>query len=229
MTGDSDPVEEGRGRRLLGVLGILAGLAIVAHLAVVAYLPSPSPSGLLASYLSNKNVTLALILTAVVFSILILTFFVGVARWVSHRSPMIALPAALAVALGVILVVLSVVLSNGALDAASAASNDLGPSYQSSATFEADFWANMMGWVANFGTLMMGVGMILFGWVPWNGRKVPNWLLLVFMAGGAAGILGVFASSDLLAGIPFFVLVLWCLVVGVLLVRPPRPASAPSA
>lgn len=228
MTDSGPGHDEGRGRQFLGVLGILAGMAIVAHLVAVAYLPNPASSELVGTYQANQSVYLALILTAVVFATLLLIFLVGLAKWVSYRAPLLAMPAALAMALGVVLVVLAVVVSNGALSAASSTTSDLGPSYQGSATFEADFWANMMSWISNFGTITLGVGMIIFGWVPWNSGKIPNWLLAVLIGGGIVGVTGVLAGSDLLSGIPFFVLTLWCLVTGYLLVRPLRLTPAVS-
>jgi hypothetical protein len=65
--------------RLLGLLGLLAGLSFLAHIAVVFSLPSPSPLHELEAYNAHTATYAALFLTVVAFAAFALPFIGGLA------------------------------------------------------------------------------------------------------------------------------------------------------
>ncbi|HXC77447.1 MAG TPA: DUF4386 family protein [Candidatus Acidoferrum sp.] len=212
---------ETRGNTLFGVIAILTGLSFLVHLGVVVALPSPNSYQELAVYKTHQTVYALLFFSIVIFTAFAVTFLAGLGRLLAPRSSKVAAGATMALATGILVTGLGVVLSIGALAALAALPSD--PSYEISAAFEGAFWADLQSLTNVFGDALMGLGLILLGWVAWGSRIVPNWLAIIAVVGG----IGAFAAivADPLAAISFLAFTIWSVVVGVIILRKPRGAN----
>ncbi len=57
------------------------------------------------------------------------------------------------------------------------------------ASYQAAIWGHLFFYLSDPGLMTWGLGQFLFGWLAWKSQVVPNWLALVGMLGGLAGLL----------------------------------------
>jgi hypothetical protein len=218
-------VLEQRGHAILGILGVLTGVLIVGSIVASTFEPSPTPLNALSTYLNNVNLYWIVFgLTAAAVSVGI-PFFAGTGRLLSPRSPVIASAAAITIVAGILVAVLGSLLSVGAywaITQAPAGTNS------SNAVFEAAFWDNFSGIFSIFGFFLAGVGFILFGWLGWRSRIMPDWLAIIGFIGGIAGLLASVTFFGFIIILAAFAI--WGFVIGGrLLMTPRRMAASPTS
>jgi hypothetical protein len=231
------PVPEDRGKAIIGILGVLAGVLVAASLVAGFLGPSPTPLNTYSTYLSNVNLYWTGFFLTAAAGVLGIPFFAGVGRLLVSRSPSVAPAATLAMVTGILIAVLGSCLSTGAYWAITQV--PVGSTYQSNAAFEAAFWNNLSGIFSTFGFALVGVGFILFGWLGWKSEIVPNWLAIVAFIAGVAGLVAGGGLSNSAIGIlgffgfiiPLISFTLWGIVIGARLLMAPKgmSMSPPSA
>ena len=215
-----------RGKRILGVIAILAGAFTVLMLLSSATLPRPSaPDQQLAVFNTNQNAYLFYGIANVLFGIFFPAFTVGFARFVRQKSPSIASAAAFLTAgsalVGTVFEVFYVDTLFSILDGPSAAA------YSTDATYFAAVAANFIDHIGLTITLVGAAGLLLFGWLIWKGNLFPNWLAYVLLAGGIFGILeqlmaigpSVASVASIFLTLFSVLLTVWALASGVSLLR----------
>ena len=232
----SPAVPESRGNAIIGILGVLTGVFVAASILLGFLEPSPSPLDTYSAYLSHVNLYWTDSLLVLASGVVGIPFFAGVGRLLSARSPSVSPAATLATITGILIAVLGGLLSVGAYWAISQV--PVGSTYQSNAVFEAAVWDNLSGIFSLFGFALIGVGLILFGWLAWRSEIVPNWLAVISIVGGVAGLLfGAGFSTTAIGILGFFAFLLplitflrWGFVIGarLLMASGSKPMSPPS-
>jgi hypothetical protein len=226
------PAVESRGNAIIGVLGVLVGVFVLASLVVGFLEPSPSPLGTYSAYLSHVNVYWTSLILTVFAGMVGVPFFAGVGRLLESRSTSVARAATFATITGILVAVLGSVVTTGAYWSISQV--PVGSTYQSNAAFEAAVWNNLTFVFSFLGFGLVGVGLLLFGWLAWKSTILPNWLAILAFIGGVAGLLFGAAVSNTPAGFLGyigFILVLvtflvWGFVIGIRLLSTPRASEA---
>jgi len=235
MTGSEASLSSDRGTRLIGVIGILAGVFTIIY--VVAFLLEPvpaTPDQQLTVFNSNQTLYAFTGAAAALFAAFIIAFAAGFAGILRQKSPSVAYAAAFLVAAGVLAEAIAANLSAGSLFAISAAPSTA--AYATDATYFAAVVFGFAGTVFSLDPLLSGIGLLLFAWVTWKGEVFPSWHSYVLLVGGVlgivAGLAGILAPTsdipiDLADG--FAVLaVVWLLAAGTVLLRS-KPTTAQPA
>jgi hypothetical protein len=225
-----------KGTRITGIIGILAGVFVIIYfIMTVLTLPPATPDQQLSSFNANQTAYALLGVAAALFATSLIAFAGGFSMIVRQKSPSVSSAAAFLAAIGALLVAIGDNLYVGGLFAISA-----GPSTASYSNDAAYFAAILYNFTDNLplnGSLLAGIGLLLFAWVIWNGEIFPRWLSYVLLVGGvlgilvqvAGGILGTFAPITLVFVIGLFVvLAVWGFVAGIVLFRA-KPTTAEPA
>jgi hypothetical protein len=73
-----------------------------------------------------------------------------------------------------------------------------------------------------------GLGQFLFGWVAWRSVVLPNWLAIIGMLGGVAGLLTLAVyQTAVLALVQLLAFTIWGFATGLSLLRARQPAPQP--
>lgn len=193
--------------------GVLSVLLIVATLQ-----PAPHTAAGQLAYFAGHQGLIALEATInlswAVFSI---PLVVALGQILRPKSPTFAKAASLLTAAGILMLAFAVFTHVGALQSIVAAG---GPSNAAEANYQAAIWGSLSFYLTDPGLMTMGFGQVLFGWLAWRSRVLPNWTSVVGMIGGIAGLLtlAVFQTPFLaLAQLACFAI--WGLATGILLLR----------
>ena len=209
---------ETRGNSIFGVIALLSGVSFLLHLGVVVALPSANSYQEVSVYRSNETIFTLLLLSILAFTMFGIAFSAGLSRMLAPRSSTVAASATFTLAAGILVTGLGIVLSIGALAAIAQLPSD--SAYNTSATFEGAFWANLQGLTNSFGDGLMGIGLVLLGLVAWDSKTVPNWLAIIALVGGAGGLLAI--VSDALSIVSFGTFTVWSVAIGYIVLRGPR-------
>jgi hypothetical protein len=212
-----------RGKRIMGVIAILAGAFTVLVLLSSATLPRPSaPDQQITVFSNNQKAYLFYGIANALFGIFFTAFAAGFARFAQQKSPSVASAAAFLTAgsalVGTVFEVFYVDTLFSILDGPSTAA------YSADATYFAAVAANFIDHVGLVITLVGAVGLLLFAWLIWKGNLFPNWLAYVLLAGGIFGILtqamAIYGSDASIFLTLFSVLLaVWALASGVSFIR----------
>lgn len=175
-----------KGIRIIGIIGILAGVFSILAIVGDSGAPTPSTSSLIAQQLATFNANQ----TAYAFSwgadALLYTsaiaFVGGLSRIVRQKSPSVSAAAALLVVAGLLAALIDKSLFVGPLFAISSAPRTAANA--SEATYLATVVAGLfLDWIF-VAFLLLGVGLVLFGWLIWEGEIFPRWLSRVVLVLG---------------------------------------------
>jgi hypothetical protein len=146
-----------------------------------------SPAQVLSVISSNISgyVLFAVLVTAwMVFGI---PFAVGVGALLKSKDSNIALAATLLSAGGILILGWGIYSVETALvSIAQAASFAPSPA---EAAYQAAIWIPLTYTWTDPGIMTWGLGQFLFGWLAWKSRVLPNWLAILGIIGGIAGLL----------------------------------------
>jgi hypothetical protein len=196
---------------------LLAG-ALSVLLVIEVLQPMPQSAIDLLSYFSShfRIVALAgiMILTWAVFSI---PFVVALGQLLRSKSGTFALTATVLSGTGILLLGFGNFTGIGAGLAIATAGT---PPSAADATYQLTIWRNLSFYLTDPGLMTWGLGQLLFGWLAWKGGVLPNWVALVGMIGGAAGLLTLAVyQTSMLALLQLACFAIWGFSTGIVLFR----------
>lgn len=204
--------------RAFGWFSLLAGgLSILFLFLLVSLAPILSPSESLAFISAHHGLAgldAIVVLTWGVFSV---PFVVALGPLLRAKSPAFGFTATILSAAGILLLAFGLYTHVGAVLAIIYAGK---PPTPADAVYRAEFWGRLSFYLADPGLMTWGLGQFLFGWLAWNSRVLPNWLAVVGVIGGLAGLLTLAVyATPLLAELQILCFAVWALAIGILLLR----------
>ena len=202
----------------LGVLSLVSAVFSLALL-VASLQPPPSsaPAELLA-YASSHRALYGLFASLVLaWSVFSIPLIVTLGAMLRSRGGTFTVIAQLLSAVGVLLLGFAIFISTAALLSIVAAGN---PSRPEDAAYQVSIWSNLAFYLTDPGLMAWGLGQFLFGWVAWRSAVLPNWVAVVGMVGGVAGLLTLAVyQTPVLALVQLTCFTIWGFAAGVTLLR----------
>lgn len=193
--------------------GVLSLLLVAATLQ-----PAPrSATGQLA-YVAGHQGAVAIGATIVLsWSVFSIPLVVALGQILGPKSPGFAKAATLLTAAGILLLGFAIFTRVGALLSIVAAG---GPANAAEAAYQVAIWGNLSFYLTDPGLMTLGFGQVLFGWLAWRSRVLPNWASVVGTVGGTAGLftLAVY-QTPVLALVQIAAFAAWGFATGALLLR----------
>jgi hypothetical protein len=95
------------------------------------------------------------------------------------------------------------------------------------ATYHAAIWSSLAYYLTDPGLMAWGLGQLLFGWIAWRSAVLPNWLAVLGIVGGVAGLLTLAVyQTSVLALVQLASFTVWAFATGVTLLRARRTPLA---
>jgi hypothetical protein len=205
----------------LAVTSFLSGILSLALL-LATLQPTPhAPAQQLSFFVEHRPFVTLVAVVDLVWAVISIPFVVALGDLLRSKSTTFALAASILSAVGILLLAFAVFAHVGAFLAIVAAGSPPAPA---DAAYQAAIWGNLWFYLTDPGLMTWGAGQALFGWLAWKGGVLPNWLAIVGIVGGAAGLLtlAVYQSSAL-ALIQITSFAIWGLTTGIVLVRRAGP------
>jgi hypothetical protein len=202
----------------LGVLSLISAvLSLALLIASVQPPPSTMPAELLA-YASSHRTLYGLFASLVLaWSVFSIPLIVTLGAMLRSRGGTFTVMAQLLSAVGVLLLGFAVFTNTAALLSIATAGN---PSRAEDAAYQVAIWSNLAFYLTDPGLMTWGLGQFLFGWVAWKSGVLPNWIAVVGMVGGIAGLLTLAVyQTPVLALVQLCCFTIWGLAAGVTLLR----------
>lgn len=200
----------------LAVLALVAGtLSLLVLLASLQPLPATPADQL--SFVANHRTAYALFAgTVLAWAVFSIPFVVTLGMMLRPRGDILALTAALLSAAGILMLGFAIFAHAGAM-LSIAAANAPRPE---DAIYQVAIWASLRFYLTDPGLMTWGLGQFLFGWSAWKSGILPNWLSLLGMIGGIAGLLTLaIYQSGVLALVQVCAFAVWGFATGILLLR----------
>jgi len=207
--------------RIFSILSFVAGgLSLLLLLASLQPPPPSNPAeqlSLVASRRTAYALFAILILTWATFSI---PFVVALGTILRAKGVSIARAATILCSGGILLLGFAIFTHLGALLSILAAGK---PPTSAEASYQAAIWASLGYYLTDPGLMAWGLGQFLFGWLAWKSNVLPNWIAIVGMIGGVAGLLTLAVyQTPILAIVQIATFAVWGFVVGIFLLRRER-------
>lgn len=170
----------------LVVLAFFAGSLSIPMLLASLQPPPATPAEQLlfaASHRGGYALFASLVMAWSVFSVPLSAIL---AKLLRAKGGTLASAAQLLVAVGVLLLGFGIFTHVGALLSIVAAGT---PPSATDATYQAAIWHSLSFYLTDPGLMAFGLGQFLFGWLAWRSGVLPNWVAVVGMVGGVAGLL----------------------------------------
>lgn len=193
------------------VAGVLSILVLIATLQ-----PIPQGAAEQLSFFAVHRSVLPLMATVVLtWAVFSIPFVVALGQILRLKSTSFALAATILSAVGILLLGFASFAHVGAILSILAAGR---PPSDSEATYQAAIWGNLFFYLTDPGLMTWGLGQVLFGWLAWKSGVLPNWLSVVGLIGGVAGLLTLTVyQSGALALIQLASFAVWGCATGILL------------
>jgi hypothetical protein len=150
--------------------------------------PAPTSPAQAMSMVSSNFVAYAVFLVMLTaWMVFGVPFAVGVGALLKSKDANLALAATLLSASGILLLGWGTYSSYSAL-LSIAQAGSLAPS-PTEAAYQAAIWLPLTYTWTDPGIMTWGLGQLLFGWLAWKSSVLPNWLSIVGIVGGIAGLL----------------------------------------
>ena len=202
----------------LGVLSLIsAALSLAVLIASVQPPPSTVPGELLA-YASSHRTLYGLFASLVLaWSVFSIPLIVTLGALLRSRGGTFTVIAQLLSAVGVLLLGFAVFTNTAALLSIVTAGN---PARAEDAAYQVAIWSNLAFYLTDPGLMTWGLGQFLFGWVAWKSGVLPNWIAVVGMVGGIAGLLTLAVyQTPVLALVQLCCFTIWGFAAGMALLR----------
>ena len=207
----------------LVVLAFVAGSLSI--LMLLAYLQPPpiTPAEQLlyaASHRGTYALFASVVLAWAVFSVPLASIL---AKLLRAKGSALASAAQLLVAVGVLLLGFGIFMHIGALLSILEAG---APPSAADATYQAAIWYSLSFYLTDPGLMAWGLGQFLFGWLAWRSGVLPNWVALVGIVGGVAGLLTLAVyQSGVLGLVQIICFAVWGFATGLSLLRSRQATS----
>jgi hypothetical protein len=127
--------------------------------------------------------------------------------------------------MGVLLLAFATFMNIGAVLSIVAAG---APPRPDDAKYQAAIWSGLGFYPSDPGLMAWGLGQFLFGWVAWRSVVLPNWLAIIGMLGGVAGLLTLAVyQTAVLALVQLLAFTIWGFATGLSLWRARQPTPQP--
>jgi hypothetical protein len=202
----------------LGVLSLLSAVLSLALLVASLQPPPPTAPADLLLYASSHRTLYGLFASLVLaWSVLSIPLIVTLGAMLRSRSETFTVIAQLVSAIGVLLLGFAIFTSTAALLSIVTAGNISRPA---DAAYQVAIWSNLAFYLTDPGLMTWGFGQFLFGWVAWRSGVLPNWIAVVGMVGGIAGLLTLAVyQTSVLALVQLCCFTIWGFAAGVTLLR----------
>ncbi|MBU6248926.1 MAG: DUF4386 family protein [Xanthomonadaceae bacterium] len=211
----------------LVVLAFFAGTLSILLLLASLQPPPATPAEELLFAASHRGGYALFASIVVVWSVFSVPLSAILARLLRAKGDTLASAAQLLVAVGVLLLGFGIFMHVGALLSIEAAG---APPSAADATYQAAIWHGLSFYLTDPGLMAFGLGQFLFGWLAWRSGVLPNWVALVGMVGGVAGLLTLAVyQTGVLALAQLICFGIWGFATGISLLRGRQAASLDSS
>jgi len=186
------------------------------------------PKDLLSFFANNRTLYILSAVIVLTWATVSVPFVVALGTLLGDKGHSLchslALSATLLSAAGILLLGFGVFIFVGAgLSIVAAA--DLAPS-PADAAYQFGVWANLSYYLTDPGLMTWGLGQFLFGMLAWNSKVLANWLAIIGLIGGSAGLLTLAVyQSSVLALVQTGCFAVWGIAMGIHLLRREDSAS----
>jgi hypothetical protein len=209
----------------LAVLALVAGTLSLLLFAVSLLAPPPAAPAALLAFASSHRITYGLFASLILaWSVFSVPLIVTIGAMLQSRGGTLTDIAQLLSAVGVLLLGFAIVANTTALLSIVASGN---PPHPEDATYQVAIWSNLSFYLTDPGLMAWGLGQFLFGWVAWRSGVLPNWLAVVGIIGGIAGLLTLAVyQTPVLALVQLLSFTIWGFATGYSLLRARRNTLA---
>ena len=216
MNDNPSPMGSDR-KSTLAILALVAG--VLSLLLLVASLKSPPsvPAQQIPFVTNHQRVVALFSIIVLAWALFSIPFVATLGTLLRPKGNTLAHAATLLSAGGILLLAFAIFTHIGALLSIVIAGNPPNPADD---TYQAAIWANLGYYLTDPGLMAWGLGQFLFGRLAWKSGVLPNWLSLIGMSGGIAG-LGTLAvyQTGVLAVVQLGSFAIWGFATGILLLR----------
>ena len=204
--------------RVAGASGFLLGIVTVIVLVAGLIFPSnASGATTLSAYVGNPSFFYLLAAVIGLFAVVGVPYFTALGRILRPRGAALAAAATYLSILGLFVAAVGVV---GYVSLLASINGATGGS-PATASFIANVVGSSLLTVTLLGFTAFGLGMLLYGLLSWKSRTLPNWLAVVGIVTGAAGVttfIPVVGFVTAFVGLAAFVV--WCFVSALVFLGP---------
>jgi hypothetical protein len=197
------------------VTGVLSILFILESLR-----PLPAPAERLAFFLSHRGDFLLLAMLVLIWAVFSIPFVVALGAVLRPRGHGLSQAGTILSAIGISLLAFGTFTYVGAMLSITAVAHSPNPGDEA---YQAAIWSNLSFFLSDPGLMTWGLGLLLFGRLAWKSDVLPDWLAIVGIVGGLAGLLTlVVYQTPILALLQFACFAVWGIAAGVLMIRSQR-------
>lgn len=170
----------------LVALAFLAGSLSIVLLVVSLQPPPVTPAQQLLFAASHRGVYGLFASIVLAWSVFSVPLAVTLATLFRAKGGTLATAAQILTAVGPLLLAFGIFTHVGALLSIVAAGT---PPHTADAIYQVAIWSSLSFYLTDPGLMTWGLGQFLFGWIAWRSGVLPNWVAVVGMVGGVAGLL----------------------------------------